>query len=50
MDQMLEADMVGWYAVADQFYHYEVFFLKLCYEHLFCLMDNICCLSRWETG
>lgn len=26
MDQMLEADMVGWYAVADQFYHSEVFF------------------------
>lgn len=29
MDQMLEADMVGWYAVADQFYHYEVFFFLI---------------------
>ena len=26
MDQMLEADMVDSYAVADQFYHYECFF------------------------
>lgn len=29
MNRMLEADMEDWYAVADQFYHCEFFFIML---------------------